>query len=83
MLWLLAAQIRLDHGRISLHLGGSSFRDLPAEVEHVHAVGDAHHEVHVVLDEEDRQLERAPDPADQRAELLDFLVVQASGRLVE
>jgi hypothetical protein len=67
----------------SLHLGGSSFRDLPAEVEHVHTVGDSHHEVHVVLDEEDGQLERAPHPPDQRPELLDFLVVQSAGRLVE
>ena len=36
--------------------------DLLAEVHHVHVVGDPHHEVHVVLDEQHRQLAVVADP---------------------
>ena len=46
-------------------------------------VGHAHDEGHVVLDEEDRELELVADPAHELAELADLLVVQAAGRLVE
>ena len=47
------------------------------------AVRDAHHELHVVLDEQDRQLEVVAQAADQRRELPDLLVVEPAGRLVE
>ena len=49
----------------------------------MHAVGDSHDQVHVVLDEEHGEGEGGPDPPDQRSKLLDLLVAQASGRLVE
>jgi hypothetical protein len=58
-------------------------RDLPAEAHDGHVVGDVHHEVHVVLDDEDREVELVAEVADEHAEVSDLLVVQASGRLVE
>src|SRR5438067_5097022 len=76
-------EVGLDHRRVVLHLARRAARDPAAEVEHVHAVGDTHHQLHVVLDQQDRQLEVLAHPADQRAELSDLLVVQASRRLVQ
>ena len=51
------SQVRLDHGGVAPHLFGRALGDLLAEVEDVHAVGDRHHEVDVVLDEQDGQVE--------------------------
>ena len=62
---------------------GVPLGDLAAEVEHVHVVGDAHDEVHVVLDEEHGQLAVVADLPDEAAELLDLLVVEPARRLVE
>src|SRR5918994_2107403 len=80
---LVGAEVGLDHRRVGSHLGGRSVRDLLAEVEHVHVVGDAHDEVHVVLDEQHGQLPVLADLLDETAELLDLLVVQPAGGLVE
>src|SRR5436309_8085284 len=49
-------QVRLDHIRTCLHLAGRSLGDLAPEVEHVHAVADRHHELHVVLDRKSTRL---------------------------
>ena len=68
---------------VGLHLGRRAVGDLPAEVEGDDLVGDAHHHVHVVLDEQHRQVELRADPAQQLHQRLDFLVVQAAGGLVE
>ena len=51
----LAAEVGGDHRRILLHFRRRSFGDLLAVVEHEHAVADAHHELHVVLDQQDRR----------------------------
>ena len=80
---VVGAEVRLDHGRIRLHLGRRPARDLPTEAEDVHVVGDAHDEVHVVLDEEHGELEVVADLLDEDPELGDLLVVQPAGRLVE
>ena len=76
-------EVRLDHGRIRLHLGGRAARDLPPEAQDVHVIGDAHHEVHVVLDEENGEVEVVADLLDEGAELGDLLVVQPARGLVE
>ena len=47
------------------------------------ALGDPHHEPHVVLDEEHGEVEVVAHLRDERAELRDLLVVEAAGRLVE
>src|SRR3954447_2284426 len=83
MLWYLAPQVRLDHGRIALDLGRRALGDLAAEVEHVNPVGKAHDQVHMVLDQEDREVERPANPANLSPELLHLLVVQPPGRLVQ
>src|SRR5262249_44399605 len=48
----LTAEIRGDHLRIFLDFGCGPFGDLLSVVEHEHAVADAHHELHVVLDQQ-------------------------------
>ena len=48
------AEIGGDHRRIGADVLGSTGRDEPPEVEDHHPVADPHHEVHVVLDDEDR-----------------------------
>ena len=50
-----AADVRFDHRAVGLDLGGRSACDQPAGVEHQHAVGDTHHQRHVVLDDEHRR----------------------------
>ena len=44
------AQIRLDHGGITLDLLRCARGDLAAIIEHRHVVGDAHDQPHVVID---------------------------------
>ena len=68
---------------IGLHLRGRAGGDLATEAEHVDEVRDAHHEAHVVLDEQDRQRALVPEAHDEVAELLDLDVVEPAGRLVE
>src|SRR5450432_76985 len=68
---------------VGLHLGRRAVGDLLAEVERDDAVGDAHHHVHVMLDEEHRQAELGADAAQEHHQRLDFLVIEAAGRLVE
>ncbi len=46
-------------------------------------VGDPHHEVHVVLDEQNRQVALVAEAQHEVAELLDLLVVEPAGGLVE
>ena len=69
---------------LRLHLGRRAVGDLAAEVERDDLVGDAHHQVHVVLDQQHRQ--RAARSRIRRRsapQRLDLLVVEAAGRLVE
>ena len=49
----------------------------------MHSVGDAHDQPHVVLYQEDRQLEVVAQSLEERPELLDLLVTEPSCRLVE
>ncbi len=61
---------------------GRAFGDLLAEVEHGDRVADAHDDVHVVLDQDQRDAMVA-DLADDRHQLLDVGRGEAGGRLVE
>src|SRR5439155_4019176 len=79
----LGSQVGLDHRGVVLHLLRRAVRDLAAEVEHCDALADRHHEVHVVLDEQDRQVEVVLDAADDRPQRPDLLVVQPARTLVE
>ena len=53
----LLPEVRLDHARVGPDLGRWPLRDLLAVVEHRDPLGDAHHDLHVVLDQQDRELE--------------------------
>jgi hypothetical protein len=46
-------------------------------------IGDLHHEAHVVFDQQHRDVALVADAADQVAQDVHFLVVEAAGRLVE
>src|SRR6267142_2821581 len=50
-------EVGLDHARIALDLAGRTLRDLLAVVQHGHPVGDLHDHPHVVLDQDDGQLQ--------------------------
>src|SRR5439155_18600734 len=52
---LRAAEIRVDHRRVDGDLTRLAFGDLAPVVQDDDAVGDAHDQVHVVLDHDQRQ----------------------------
>src|SRR2546425_1253190 len=60
-----AAEVGLDDARVAADRVGRALGDLLAEVQHGHAVGDAHDHRHVVLDEEQRQPALEGDLADE------------------
>src|SRR5438552_2722445 len=63
-------------------LRGYALGDHATVVEHDHRLGEAHHQAHVVLDDEHGDV-AAADLADQRDEPLLFGAGHAGGRLVE
>ena len=77
------AEVGADHLRVGAHLGRRPVGDQPAEVEHGHPVGDAHDQAHVVLDEEDGDLQPLADVADGGRHLAGLGGVHARHRLVE
>src|SRR4051794_34201391 len=58
------AEVGTENLRISLYLIGGAERDGLAEVEDDDAVGDPHDGLHVVLDQEDRQVELRSNAVD-------------------
>src|SRR5207247_6919403 len=86
MPWRISAmagpEIGIEHGGILAHLLGRPVGDLAAVVEHGHAVGDVHHDAHVVLDQRDRGAELAVDVADEARHVFLLLDVHAGPRLV-
>ena len=67
---------------VALDLGRNAFRELLAEIHHHEPVGQAHHEIHVVLDQEHGH-PFAFELAQQRGELLLLEKAQTCGRLVQ
>ena len=53
MCLVAGAQVGLDHLLVALHVVRRAFGDLLAVVEHGHPVAQAHHQLHVVLDQQD------------------------------
>src|SRR2546427_62727 len=76
------SEICADHVRVRLDLGGRSFGDHAAPVQHDHGVGDPHHHPHVVLDEEDGDALLA-DPPDEAADNRLLGARHSGPRLVE
>ena len=77
------AQVRLDDARVGPHVGGRALGDLLAVVEHGDVLGDAHDDLHVVLDQHDRDAALVAQLAHERGELIGLLRVHAGRRLVE
>ena len=77
-----AAQIGLGHTAVRLHDRGRAARDQHAEVEHVDLLAQVEHEVHVVVDHEDRDAAVA-DSAEALAEPLALHGVEPAGGFVE
>ena len=69
-------------GRL-LDLGRQPVGDLAAEVHGDDVVGDAHHQAHVVLDQQGAEAEVGSQPHDQLAQVVHLGVGEAAGRLVE
>ena len=75
-------QVGGAHTIVGPHLGGGPRHEHGAEVEDVDVGADPHHELHVVLDEQDAHAALG-QLAEQVAELLALRVAQPRGRLVE
>src|SRR5215510_10086873 len=76
------AEVGADHLGVALDLGRAAGRVDPALVQAHDAVGHAHHHLHVVLDEEDGDAERA-DLSELRHEPSSLHRVHAGDRLVQ
>ena len=76
-------QVGAHHVGVALHLGRRAVGDLRPKSSATTLVGDAHHHVHVVLDQQHGQVELGADPAQQLHQRLDLLVVEAARGLVE
>ena len=62
---------------------GGAFGDLAAEIQRDDAVGDRHHQAHVMLDQQQRHPALVADASEQLAEFVDFVVIEAAGGLIE
>src|SRR5215218_32871 len=79
---VVLAEIRVQDGRISLHLVGRPRADAAAGCEHEHRIAEAEDERHVVLDDQER-LPLAVELADHLGDVLDEGWVDPTGGLVE
>jgi len=77
------SEIRLDHLRITLHLFRRSHRDRFAVIENGDSLANAHHQLHVVLDQPDAHAELVADETDQLRQIIFLLRVHSCCRLVE
>src|SRR5690606_42165150 len=68
---------------VALDLFGGAFGDLLAEVQADDAVAGAHHESHVVLDDDHGDVEVLADRLEPAGELVDLAVAEAVDRLVQ
>ena len=79
----VAAEIGFRHGRIAPHFGGRAFRDLAAEIQDMNAVGDIHHDPHLVLDHQDGDAELVADIEHEAGDVLGLFLVHARDHFVE
>ena len=77
------AQVGLDDALVALDLGRRALGDALAVVEHRDALGDAHDDAHLVLDEQDGHAALVAQAADERRRLRRLGGVHAGRRLVE
>src|SRR5207302_2903197 len=77
------SEVGRNHPLVFLHFARRPLRDLLAEVEGPHLVGELHDEVHVMLHDQQRQVVALLNVLDQSDQVGHLLVVEASCRLVE
>src|SRR5262245_1138003 len=77
------SQVGVEHGLVLADLLGRAVGDLPAVVEHCHAVGDVHDHAHVVLDQRHGGAELSVDVEDEAAHVLFLLDVHAGHRFIQ
>src|SRR3990172_2318558 len=75
-------EVSLDHHGVGRELPWGALRDDFPVGQHIDILGEAHHRLHHVLDEEYGDA-RAADALDHRDELVDFRGIQARHNLVE
>ena len=68
---------------LALISAGRSFGQQLPEMEHEQSPAQAHHQAHLMLDQQHGQLELVADALDQVAELDPFAMVEAGRRLIE
>jgi len=69
--------------RIGQHLGGRALGDLAAEIENHHAMGNVHHDAHVVLDHHHGHPVFLVEVDDVARHVLLLFMVHAGHRFVE
>ncbi len=79
----LFSQVGANNLGVALHRPGCSVCDLSAEVEDHHAIGDIHHQAHVVLDQDHGDAELFLDVEDETGDIFGLLEIHPGGRLVE
>src|SRR5215472_15626605 len=78
----VVAQIGFDHRGIAAHLLRRALRQRASPCQHVNAIGNVHHQPHIVLDQHHR--DSVPhEGTDNAVDLLGLYGVAAGGRLVE
>src|ERR1700722_8630568 len=83
VLLLRVAEVGADHLRFGAHLIGRAVGDLNAEFQRHDFVGYAHHQVHVVFNQQNADIELLPDAPHQTGEFVDLAVIEATRRFVE
>src|SRR3954454_23637205 len=79
----LLPEVGLDDALVLAHLLRQTLGDLLAVIEHGDALRHAHHDLHVVLDQEDGEPTLVAELLHERGELRRLLRVHARRRLVE
>src|SRR6266508_2031814 len=78
---IVLAEIGLHHARVRPDDRGRALGQLLSVLQHGDPIRDPHHEVHVMLDQQDRRATRA-DANDELVQLADLSRIQPRGRLV-
>src|ERR1700722_16859389 len=80
---LRVAEVGADHLRLGPHLVRRPVGDFKTKLQRHDFVGHAHHQIHVMLDQQDAEIELLAHPPHEHREFIDLAVIEAAGRLVE
>src|ERR1019366_8027008 len=80
---LRIAKIGAYHFRFGPHLIRRAIGDLQTKFQRHDFVGHAHHQVHVVLDQKNTEIELPPDHSHQIRQFIHLTVIEAAGRFIE